>query len=151
MNEVDNIRKGQLLFVVFDGQTRVRTVEVVEIRKNCEESIDPSHYKDIVVRYIGSKTNGTVAFFPEDFGKIIFTDEYDASKTLVKQINQRNKNGVFSSKQERNKQIEKEHMFEKIATFFEKERNWERMRNCWRSNGYSHDFRELLREAMELE
>ena len=152
MNQVDKIRKGQLLYVVLEGQTNgVKTVEVIDIRINNKKDIDPDRYVDIVVRYLGSNIKSTVTFFPEDFNKIIFINENDAKEMLRKQKIQRNKNGIFSTKQECDEWTEKEHMFEKIATFFEKERNWERMKNCWYSNGCSHDFRELLKEAMELE
>ena len=151
MNQIDSIRKGQLLYVVLEGQTNsVKAVEVIDIKINNKKDVDPDRYVDIVVRYLGSNIKSTVTFFPEDFNKIIFINENDAKEMLRKQKIQRNKNGIFSSKQEYDERTEKEHMFEKIATFFEKETNWERMKNCWYSNGCSHDFRELLKEAMEL-
>ena len=152
MNQIDSIRKGQLLYVVLEGQTNgVKAVEVIDIKINNKKDVDPDRYMDIVVRYLGSNIKSTVTFFPEDFNKIIFINENDAKEMLRKQKIQRNKNGIFSTKQEYDEWTEKEHMFEKITTFFEKERNWERMKNCWYSNGCSHDFRELLKEAMELE
>lgn len=131
MNQIDKIRKGQVLYVVSTDGESIKPTEILEVKINCEKEDNPDRYKTFVTRYVGHPTDGTVLFFPEDFGKIIFIEPYDAHQ--------------------KSKKNKKEQMFEKVATFFEKERNWERMRNCWYSNGCSHDFRELLKEAMELE
>lgn len=48
-----------------------------------------------------------------------------------------------------------EEIIDQIASFFEKEENWLKLRECWLEcwfeNGYSHDFRRLLRKALEEE
>lgn len=40
-------------------------------------------------------------------------------------------------------------IIDQIASFFEKKDNWLKLRDCWLENGYSHDFRRLLRKALE--
>lgn len=131
MNQVNNIQKGQVLYVVSADGESINPTEVLEIKTNCEKKDNPDRYKTFVTRYVGHPTAGTILFFPEDFGKIIFIEPYDAHQ--------------------KSKENQQEQMFEKIATFFEKEENWNEMKECWRCNGRSNDFRKILKEAMELE
>ncbi len=50
-----------------------------------------------------------------------------------------------------NKQY-KDQVFEQIATYFEKQRNWNHFKeDCWLANGRSDDFRQMLKYAMGLE
>ena len=38
---------------------------------------------------------------------------------------------------------------DKIASFFEKEENWNALKNCWLVDGYSEDLRKLLEKAIK--
>ena len=40
-------------------------------------------------------------------------------------------------------------LVDKIASFFEKEENWEALRNCWLENDRSDDLRALLRKSLK--
>lgn len=40
-------------------------------------------------------------------------------------------------------------LVDKIASFFEREENWEALRNCWLENDRSDDLRKLLQKALK--
>ena len=40
-------------------------------------------------------------------------------------------------------------LVDKIASFFEREENWEALRNCWLENNRSDDLRKLLQKALK--
>lgn len=53
---------------------------------------------------------------------------------------------------EQTSELDKQELFEQIATYFEKQKNWNHFKeNCWLENGRSEDFRQMLKYAMGLE
>ena len=82
-----NITKGQVLYVILHDGLTIKPTKVIDIVKIREESIDPNRYMDICTRYLDSKTNGIVTFYPEHFGIIIFYSEQEA-KQKVAQLHQ---------------------------------------------------------------
>lgn len=83
-----NITKGQILYVISQNGTKIKPAKVIDIIKNCDESIDPDWYMDVVTKYLDSKTNGTVTFRPKDFGVIIFDSEQKAKSEMNKKQNE---------------------------------------------------------------
>ena len=47
--------------------------------------------------------------------------------------------------------MDKAEMFEQIASFFEQQENWIKLKDCWISCGVSTDFRRLLAKAMDID
>lgn len=77
---IDSIRAGCVLYVVSQDGRSVKATEVLKVVTHCDKEKDPDGYKSFVTRYISGTTNGTVTFYPKDFGKIIFTDARSAHK-----------------------------------------------------------------------
>lgn len=81
-----NITKGQILYVILHDSLTIKPTKIVDIVKMYEESAEPNRYLNIYTRYLDSKTDGTVTFYPKDFGIIIFYSEQEA-KQKVAQLN----------------------------------------------------------------
>lgn len=70
---MNNIEVGQKLFIRVEGSNSLKIVMVIGIYRDCSEQDDPKRYMRIVTRDPSRECSGTVTFFPEDFGKVIFT------------------------------------------------------------------------------
>lgn len=78
-----NITKGQVLYVISHDALTIKPTKIIDIVKMYEESVEPNRYMSIYTRYLDSKTDGTVAFYPKDFGIIIFYSEQEAKQKVA--------------------------------------------------------------------
>ena len=60
-----------------DGE-RIKETKVLDVVQDYDQKIFPERYLRVITHYVDSKTNGTVTFFPEDFGNIIFFSRTEA-------------------------------------------------------------------------
>lgn len=88
-----NLQIGQTLYVIAPNKKSLWQVEIINIKKEYEKEVFPERYLTITTKAdaginkaLYNKTivgSGIVDFFPEDFGKIIFTSVEEVKEHIL--------------------------------------------------------------------
>ena len=70
-----DVEVGQVLFVYAGGLDSFNLVRVVGVFMDCSEEEDPKGYMRVVVRGIDTPSDDNRVFYPEDFGRVIYTSQ----------------------------------------------------------------------------
>lgn len=80
---MDNLQIGNTLYVLASNKHSFYPVEIINIKKEYEKEAFPERYLTITTKADTDKWSGVADFFPEDFGKIIFTSVEEVKEHIV--------------------------------------------------------------------
>ena len=80
------VRINQEIYVLASNGVSYRKARIIALERQegvyGDEKLNPARYMSIVAQYMDSSSRGTVTFYPEDFGRIVFTSKKEVIKTI---------------------------------------------------------------------
>ena len=79
------LKRNQEIYVLSNGVSyKIAKIIAFERKEGVygNERLNPARYMSIVAQYIDSNSIGTVTFYPEDFGRTVFTSKEEVIKRI---------------------------------------------------------------------